>query len=659
MTKKRYLTKSRFKLACECPTKLFYTRKIEYANQKLEDDFLKALAEGGFQVGELAKQYFPGGHDIKTLDYDQSLSETNDLLGQDKVTIYEAAIQAGNLFIRADILVKDGNKLKLYEVKAKSFDPNEANPFVGKNGFVKAKWKPYLSDVAFQKHVLHLAFPDYEVSAHLMMVDKNAICPTDGLHQKFKLVKISKNQTEVEMTGTLTEKEFDSPILCRVNVDKECESIFNSVEDVGSNKSMSFKDRVDLFADQYASNKKISMPIATRCAKCEFYTTDSDEQNGLRSGKKECWQEQLGWSDEDFNEPTVLDVWNFRKKEELIQEGRIKMSALTEEDVNPTPDGKAGYSRSQRQWLQIQKCRNNDEGFWIDHDGLQKVMDSWLFPLHFIDFETTAAAIPFNAGRKPYEGIAFQFSHHIVHKDGTIEHAGQYLNSDRGVFPNYEFLRKLKAELEHDTGTIFRYSHHENSFLKTIYHQLRADKTVLDREELCKFIKTITNSINGNEVWCGERDMVDLCEIIKRHYYDPATNGSNSIKAVLPAILNSSQFLKDKYSKPIYGAPRGIKSLNFEEFQWVEFENGKVKDPYKLLPKLFEDSSDEDESKLYFDDELNHGGAAMTAYARMQFTEMSESECNEIRKALLKYCELDTMAMVMIYEGLIDLLSKE
>ena len=82
---------------------------------------------------------------------------------------------------------------------------------------------------------------------------------------------------------------------------------------------MSFKERVDLFAEHYASDTKISMPISTRCHSCEFYTTDSDEQNGLRSGKKECWQEQLGWSDEDFNEPTVLDVWNFRKKEELIR----------------------------------------------------------------------------------------------------------------------------------------------------------------------------------------------------------------------------------------------------------------------------------------------------------------------------------------------------
>jgi hypothetical protein len=38
---------------------LYYDGKPEYANQQLEDSFLKALADGGFQVGELAKYYFP------------------------------------------------------------------------------------------------------------------------------------------------------------------------------------------------------------------------------------------------------------------------------------------------------------------------------------------------------------------------------------------------------------------------------------------------------------------------------------------------------------------------------------------------------------------------------------------------------------------------
>ena len=68
MDKPRYLTKSRFKLGMECPTKLFYTKKKEYLDSKMDDSFLAALAEGGFQVGELAKLYHPGGHDITTLD---------------------------------------------------------------------------------------------------------------------------------------------------------------------------------------------------------------------------------------------------------------------------------------------------------------------------------------------------------------------------------------------------------------------------------------------------------------------------------------------------------------------------------------------------------------------------------------------------------------
>lgn len=42
----RYLTKSRFKLGMECPTKLFYTSKSDiYSNENLEDTFLAALAE--------------------------------------------------------------------------------------------------------------------------------------------------------------------------------------------------------------------------------------------------------------------------------------------------------------------------------------------------------------------------------------------------------------------------------------------------------------------------------------------------------------------------------------------------------------------------------------------------------------------------------------
>jgi len=151
--------------------------------------------------------------------------------------------------------------------------------------------------------------------------------------------------------------------------------------------------------------------------------------------------------------------------------------------------------------------------------------------------------------------------------------------------------------------------------------------------------------------------MVDMWELVKRYYYDPATNGSNSIKQVLPAILNSSKFLQEKYSQPIYGAEGGIPSLNFKDWTWIRFKDGRVEDPYSLLPEMFADFEEKEFLLLDTYNQLKDGGAATTAYMRMQFTEMSDYERKEISQALLKYCELDTLAMVMIYEGWKDILS--
>ena len=54
---------------------------------------------------------------------------------------------------------------------------------------------------------------------------------------------------------------------------------------------------------------------------------------------------------------------------------------------------------------------------------------------------------------------------------------------------------------------------------------------------------------------------------------------------------------------------------------------------------------------LFEEDDLSNGGAAMMAYAKIQFEEMSEYERNALENGLLKYCELDTLAMVMLIEA--------
>lgn len=185
----RLLTKSRFKLALECPNKLFYTRKKEYANQKQEDEFLQALAQGGFQVEELARLEYPDGHLIEGNDWNYQLlvDQTNELLKQENVVIFEAAFMFEDLFIRTDILVKKGNKIELIEVKAKSYDPFEEHTFIGKRGGIVGSWKPYLFDVAFQRHVIQQSNPYWNIESFLMLANKRKEAKVNGLNQMFRI----------------------------------------------------------------------------------------------------------------------------------------------------------------------------------------------------------------------------------------------------------------------------------------------------------------------------------------------------------------------------------------------------------------------------------------------------------------------------------------
>jgi hypothetical protein len=74
--------------------------------------------------------------------------------------------------------------------------------------------------------------------------------------------------------------------------------------------------------------------------------------------------------------------------------------------------------------------------------------------------------------------------------------------------------------------------------------------------------------------------------------------------------------------------------------------------PYKTLPPILEGYTNESLDQFFeMDEELRDGGAAMMAYAYLQFGDLHAHQRELIRKALLRYCELDTMAMVMIWEA--------
>lgn len=653
---KRYLTKSRYKLGLECPTKLYYTnKKKEYADVKLDDPFLMALANGGFQVEALARlEYFSGVLiEANGGDYQNAIDQTNQLLKLEQCVIFEAAFLYDNLFIRTDILVKNGNQIHLIEVKAKSADSLDENIFEGKRGGIVGSWKPYLFDVAFQRYVIQKSFPEFTVKASLKLADKSKIAKVDGLNQLFR---ISKNGDKRKDTLQLVKhiSEIGESVLSDFSVDDVLDRIVSNTHNYSEDFVYGFEEGIQFLSENYKNDTKVSFPMVFgTCKKCEFKHNPTKPE--LKSGFEVCLMEKMGLTKDELKKPSSMEIWRFIKGKNLLRDHGIYFMSDITESLHPIEVGNGKLSNSERQWLQIEKTVEMDNSIHVLKDELKEVMNKWQFPFHFIDFETSTVALPFYKGRKPYEQVAFQFSHHIVTEDGTITHANQFILDEAGKFPNFEFVRALKNALG-DAGTIFRYSNHENSILNAIYFQL-LQSSEADKQELMEFIKTITNSKKESvEQWQGARSMVDLCEIYKNYYFDPMTKGSNSIKAVLPALLKRSQLLQTKYAKTI--GELGISSLNFSGTQcWLKVIDGEVQNPYKQLPPLFHEWSEEQLDTLVSDiEDVNNGGAALSAYGFLQYTDMNAEERKEMVTALLRYCELDTLAMVMLWEHFMEII---
>jgi len=210
----------------------------------------------------------------------------------------------------------------------------------------------------------------------------------------------------------------------------------------------------------------------------------------------------------------------------------------------------------------------------------------------------------------------------------------------------------LREQIGGDDGAILHYAPHEVSTLRSIAGQIRSRQAeISEADALLAFIDTVAPAGDREPT----RQVIDLCRLVKRFYYAPSMGGSNSIKEVLPAVLRESEFLRRKYSQPIYGASGGIPSRNFSDMAWVDESDGKIRDPYLLLPVIGggtpQAPNGNGNGNGRYMKTLRNGGAAMQAYADLVLYDWTDARRQAVRQALLRYCELDTLAMVFIVEA--------
>ena len=178
------------------------------------------------------------------------------------------------------------------------------------------------------------------------------------------------------------------------------------------------------------------------------------------------------------------------------------------DDIHGIPEGFSGLSPGQER---VRDSVMSGEPYV--GEGLRASLSEVQDPLLFLDFETFNPALPMYPGTRPYQMIPFQWSLHILHRSGQLEHR-DFLHTGPDD-PRPAFMDSL-LEAAGTTGTIIVYSNFEEARLKQL-----ADEFPEYAQGLLALCERI----------------FDLYKAVRAHYYHPEFHGSYSLKSVLPAVV--------------------------------------------------------------------------------------------------------------------------
>ncbi len=586
-----YLSKSDFILATDCRTKLYYKKK-RYPT--ITTEYMKLLQAGGYMIGKIAQLSYDG----LEIDFDGNVLKaqtlTSELLdARDEVTLYEATFFKDHLLARVDVFQKNGKNLKIIEVKSASFNANKYE--IGSKKFI-THYKEKLLDISFQYYVVKTLFPDYSLKASLMMTDKNKSVEIDNLPSFFSIQKDGTGKFyTVNFTGDI-EHLRKSNFLTEIDV---TDIVLSMLPEIKTSVN-------DFLSDLLAKGGPIKhfTHLNKSCKECEFRSDSLDNRDGFM----ECWGELAKV------EPHVFDLYYMGTiggtKEPLVN----KLISENKVSLYDVPESALLKERGKRQTIQIKYTKTNSE--WTSNE-LSSIMKSLEYPLYFIDFEASVLVVPYHKGMNPYEKVAFQWSCHKIESPGQEPTHFEWINVDN-IFPNFEFAETLKDCIK-DNGSVLTWASYENTTLKEIKDQMTKYDYKLETLEtwLEMLIKTKENTSR----------IVDMNDLTLKHFFNPLMKGKTSLKWVLPAVWHSDTKLH---------------TYEFSKKYYKEID-GQLIDPYETLEHI--EIAEQAEV-------VKEGTGAMMAYQEMLFG-LSKNDPQikaNWKSLLLRYCELDTAAMVLVWK---------
>lgn len=608
--RQRTLSKSDFKLARSCEAKLYF-RENRYPETTQFDPYLQMLAWGGYMVEALAKTGYPDGIQLEYGgDPEVACARTCEHLQQDGVTLFEGTLLWNQRLARADILQRVGGTIRLIEVKSGSFDSaaHAASLASGGRGeFLTARkpyrirsgWVEYLEDVTYQLLLAERLFPGVRIDPYLRLVDTSKAVGISDVPTFFRIERrtgrdgVSRVHTAHFTGDRALLPQLD--IIAEVSVAAEVEMLREEVEQRATRLEQLLDSPLTAFVPARGH----------RCKECEF-KTDGDGPRGFH----DCWGELANVT------PHMLDLYSIgtvkaagglTMVESLLATGKASLFDIPEDQL-VKKDGKVGPV-AERQRRQIAQARSGE--WWISSE-LESRLASVRYPAHFVDFEAASLALPYHAKMRPYGQVAFQWSSHTVDTPGSSLVHGEWLNTEY-QWPNERFARALRNQIG-DSGSVLTWTKFERTTLRGVIRDL-ATFSVSD-PALAAWISDV-----------AENRIVDMYEWATGLFHHPAMGGKASIKVVLDALWKSQPQMREDFER------------------WTGLTADATIDPYASLQPLEINGVLQD---------VREGTGAVRAYEAMMYGVERDDEEAKVkwRQLLLKYCELDSLSMVLIFEHL-------
>jgi hypothetical protein len=642
------ISKSQFKLGLECIQKLRHYR-AGLPSTTADNDLLKLLAEGGGAVEALQRAVekpFWVGPDGGADKAPESFQNITRAMAEAKKTgkpqaLYEVTIVHGNFMARIDLLRLFPAHVELVEIKGTSWSPptpeRPCGEILNKNTTaIMSGWVPYVQDLAFQYELLSrwlgenasaVGLPKTaKISPRLLLVKSGgragAADRLASFRSRYQKDSRGNLRAEVEYRGPgINATDLLEEVHTQREVDlmlSDAQAIDPAFDGCGIAAAMKRMEAILLKNTWPPALESLS----AKCRKCEYRHEDV-----AKSGLVKCWGKNVDPIPSHILKLAYLKDAQVRKVLTDHLPAEASFAQLHEDELQ---------DRQKSQWHCARNGQNEIKAsFRADRFGAMQTPSEG--PIYFLDFETSAYPIPSRIGGEPYELVPFQFEgHRLPSRTANL--------SERVLLPGFLDLTsddprramvRALAEQFGSSGPIYHWATHENTVIKKVLESIEAENGGDDDRKLIASGRSIISRL------------VDLLVVAKKNITLPETNGSYSIKKLLPVIW-ADPTLRQAFSK---GQARN--DPNFYE---------DARDPYKSLGGLdstFANAigqgtllalSDEDGAPTDLDFAINNGGLAMLYYHYVRLFGGAESP--DIQRQFRQYCQLDSAAMVMAFDYL-------